>query len=116
MQLTDTTSRTAFINALRDLAGHLTDHPELPHPGYSQDINVFPKGDTEAERRTGVDHVAALLGVTPIDRNGHYCAELRFGSIVYRVVAISDHRRAVHAAETSYNGCVIPATDTTAAR
>jgi hypothetical protein len=116
MQPNDTTSRTTFINALRDLADFLTDYPDLPEPGYGQVINVFPEGDTETERRTGVEDLAALLGVTPMDKNGHYCAEYSVGPIVYCVVAISDHARAIHAAESSYHGCVTPATDTPTVR
>ena len=106
--INDAYDRRAFINGLRDLANYLEDHPELPHPGYVTAIDVFPEGDTDTERRNGVNQLAEHLGVIPTDRRGHYRAIRTFGPITYCAVAISDQARAIHDANYSYHGCITP--------
>ena len=68
----------------------------------------FPDGDKDSERQAGVDQFAAVIGVEPIERNGHYLAVKEFGRITYTAVAITDAARAIHEAEMSYAGCVEP--------
>ncbi len=104
--------RAAFIAALRDLAGFLEGHPDVPVPEswHTKQITVFPDGDTDEQRRAGVDAAAGALGVTAADPDGsgHYQAARRFGSLAYQVLAISDARRAAYDAGSSYYDCVTP--------
>jgi hypothetical protein len=91
---TSPTQRAKFINGLRDLANFLGAHIGFPVPDYTALIHVFPDGNTDAERRAGVDRFAAILGATPTEKNGHYWAECPFGPVIYSVVAIDDAARA----------------------
>jgi hypothetical protein len=104
--------RAEFINGLRDLASFLAAHLGFPVPGHGTTILVFPDGATDADQRAGVDAIAAILGVTTAEENGHYTAERAFGPVGYRAVAITATARERHAADSSYYGCVTP--DTTA--
>ncbi len=108
-----TSTRTEFIAALRDLADFLVANPAIPVPPYTEYIRIFPDGASDAERRAGVDRLAALLDTTPADKNGHYIAIRRFGPLLYEAIAISDAARDAHNAEMSYSGGVTP--DTTEA-
>jgi hypothetical protein len=102
--------RAEFINGLRDLASFLAAHLGFPVPGHGATILVFPDGATDADQRAGVDAIAAILGVTTADENGHYTAERAFGPVGYRAVAITAAARERHAADSSYRGCVTPDT------
>lgn len=108
MASTSPVTRAQFIDGLRDLASFLGAHIGFPVPEHSATILVFPDGADDAERRAGVDRIAATLGVTPDDDGGHYTAERCFGPVAYRAVAISDAARAQHAADRTYYGCVTP--------
>jgi hypothetical protein len=111
--------RAALIAGLRGLADFLAAHPDVPvPPGYHETVvHVFPDGDTDDERRAGVDAAASVLGTRTADPDGHghYQAERKFGPVTYAVLAISDAARAAHAAGTSYYDCVAPDTSAVAA-
>ena len=49
---------------------------------------MFPDGDTDDERRAGVDQAAGVLGVRAADRGGHYRASRLFGPVEYVAVMI----------------------------
>jgi hypothetical protein len=108
----DYDDRAALIAGLHELADFLAAHPDVPvPPGYHETIvHVFPDGDTDDERRAGVDAAAAVLGTPAADPDGcgHYKVERKFGPVTYGVLAISAARRAAHAAGVSYYGSVIP--------
>jgi hypothetical protein len=83
--------RAAWVAGLRDLAGFLAAHPDVPVPPayHTQGICEFPEGDSDAERRAGVDRAAAALGVQAAEsRGGHYKASASFGPVEYVAVAI----------------------------
>jgi hypothetical protein len=102
MNGTDHTTRARFINGLRDLAAFLDANLFFPVPPYGDTIHVFPEGLTDAERRAAVDRLAAIMGTTAEDENGHYRADGQFGPVTYCVVAISDAARTAHRARESY--------------
>jgi hypothetical protein len=103
---TSPTQRAKFINGLRDLASFLDTNPGFPVPSYGSTVHVFPEGLTDAERRAAVDRLAALMGTTAHDDNGHYKAVAQFGPVAYYIVAISDASRAAHRARDSYADCI----------
>lgn len=106
MNGTDRTARAKFINGLRDLAAFLDANLFFPVPPYGNTIHIFPEGLTDAERRAAVDRLAAILGTTAEDKNGHYIANAQFGPITYQAAAISDAARAAHRARESYADCI----------
>jgi hypothetical protein len=106
MNGTSRIARAKFINGLRDLALFLDTNIGFPVPPYGDTIHVFPEGLTDAERRAAVDRLAAIMGTTAKDENGHYKADAQFGPITYQVVAISDAARAEHRARYSYAECI----------
>jgi hypothetical protein len=90
-------NRAAWVAGLRDLAGFLEGHPDVPvPPAYHEAvIHEFPDGDTDEQRRAGVDQAAEAMGVPAAEtRSGHYKASLRFGPVGYEIVAIPAERRA----------------------
>jgi hypothetical protein len=90
-------NRAAWVAGLRDLADFLEGHPDVPAPPayHNQVIDEFPDGDTDAERRAGVDRAAGAMGVPAAEtRGGHYKASVHFGPVAYEVVAIPAERRA----------------------
>jgi hypothetical protein len=89
--------RAAWVAGLRDLADFLAGHPDVPVPPayHTQAIDEFPGGDTDDERRAGVDRAAGVMGVLAAEtRSGHYKASVRFGPVGYEVIAIPAERRA----------------------
>ncbi|HEV2372748.1 MAG TPA: hypothetical protein VGS19_11315 [Streptosporangiaceae bacterium] len=109
---TDLTARAQVIDGLHQIADYLDQHPEIPVNQYGWDLNNFPQHDAdEDDRRAEVDRVAAVLGVQVHDQLadvGHYTATRTFGPISYQFVHITDHRRAVHHAWSSYADAVTP--------
>jgi hypothetical protein len=105
MNGTSPTQRARFINGLRDLALFLDTHLGFPVPPYGDTIHIFPDGLTDAERCTGVDRLAEIMGTTAEDKNGHYIASAQFGPVTYQAVAISDAARAEHRARESRANC-----------
>jgi len=90
--------RAAWVAGLRGLADFLEGHPDVPAPPawHGQAIDEFPGGDTDAERRAGVDRAAEAMGVSAAETSGgHYKASVRFGPVAYEVVAIPAERPAV---------------------
>jgi hypothetical protein len=106
MNGTNYVTRAKFINGLRDLAAFLDANLFFPVPPYGYEINIFPEGLTDAERRAAVDRLAAIMGVTAAEHNGHYTADGQFGPVTYCLVAISDAARAAHRARESYADCI----------
>jgi hypothetical protein len=106
MNGTDNITRTKFINGLRDLAAFLDANLFFPVPPYGDTIHIFPDGLTDAERRAAVDRLAAIMGTTAEDKNGHYIANAQFGPLNYCAVAISDAARAERRARESYADCI----------
>jgi hypothetical protein len=109
---TDTSTRQAFITGLRELADHLDQHPEIPVPTYGTEI-YLSASSTDDGGCAQVRHFARQLGITPpttVSYSGHYEAARRFGSVSYRMTAISDHAMARHLAADSYYGYVTPDT------
>jgi hypothetical protein len=83
--------RAAWVAGLRDLADFLAEHPDVPVPPawHTQRVHEFPEGDSDTERRAGVDRAAVALGVQATEtRGGHYEALARFGPVEYVAVAI----------------------------
>jgi hypothetical protein len=109
---TNAHDRAALIDGLLSLACFLESHPDVPvPPGYHETIvHVFPDGDTDDVRRAVVDTVAAMIGAKADDPAGvgHYLTKVEFGPVTYEVLAISDARRRLHQADTSYSGCIVP--------
>jgi hypothetical protein len=83
--------RAAWVAGLRDLADFLEGHPDIPvPPAYHEGvIHEFPDGETDEQRRAGVDRAAEAMGVPAAEtRGGHYKASVRFGPVAYEVVAL----------------------------
>jgi hypothetical protein len=107
---TNAADRAALIKGLRALASFLEAHPDVPVPPAYHEITVhyFPPDGTDDEQRAAVDAVASALGTTAGDPEdcGYYETERVFGPVVYKALAISHQRRALHAAWASYSGAV----------
>lgn len=84
--------RAATVAGLREFAGFLEAHPEVPAPStFAMVVYAFTSGYTEADEpacRAEVDRAAATMGVTPQSGRQHYHASRDFGPIRYRVVHI----------------------------
>ena len=84
--------RQDVIRALRDLAGFLDAHPDLPVPWVDARPGRGFEG-TDEEERAEVDRIAAILGVQARETSEsgtHYEAQREFGDhVVYRVTAIT---------------------------
>lgn len=108
MGTTDTAKRDAFIKGLLDLAGYLTDHPDLPVPESGTEILVgvqyVEDGGLTEVTRAGT----ALAADTARTGDGGYDTARSFGPLGYRVFALTRASMARHHAEASYRGCVIP--------
>jgi hypothetical protein len=102
--------RAALIAGLRGLADFLEANPAVPVPAAYHEITVhyFPPDGTDEEQRAAVDAVASALGTTAGDPDdcGHYETERAFGPVVYKALAISHERQALHKAWASYSGAV----------
>jgi len=89
MTYANPTERQALISGLRELAGFLEDHPEVPAPTYA-DVLVFPPHATDTENHSEIDMIASLIGsgteISPYRR--HYATTRQFGPVGYRAVAI----------------------------
>lgn len=109
----DNDPRTALIAGLRDMADFLEANPDIPTPQTHPVLHYFPDGETDADKRDGVDKIAAYLG-SPVDlshiRHGHYVTGIAFGPVRYEAVAISAEARARYDAFNTYADCVTPDT------
>lgn|GEM_PF-2314060 len=90
------TDRTEYIAGLRQLAGWLEEHPDVPFPRYSTDIAV-PLRDNPA-----VAEFAAVAGVeVETDEKGNTSADIKFGPVTYHAYGYADWDK--HRAEHSEN-------------
>jgi len=83
--------RDDVTRALRDLAGFLDEHPDLPVPWVDARPSQSREG-TDGEQRAEVDRIASILGVqAKVNESGtHYEAERTFGPhVTYRATAIT---------------------------
>ena len=82
--------RTKFINALRDLTAFLADRPDVPIPDYPE-LTVDAEGNDDDQERAFVDAAARAMGVqhTADPASTHYRAEIKFGPLTYKVLAIT---------------------------
>lgn len=103
--------RAALIAGLRDMADFLETNPDIPAPDSLPVLHYFPDGQTDADKRTGVDKIAAYLG-SSIDlgyiKYGHYVTGIAFGPIRYQAIAITTEARARYDAFNTYANCVTP--------
>lgn len=84
----DPGQRTRLIAGLLDLAIFLEANPDVPAPQYT-DMLVFPSDGTNAERRAGIDVIAARIDAEPCEiTSGHYSVSRYFGPVEYCAVAI----------------------------
>lgn len=114
MPLTRQQRRINLISGIRALADFLERNPVLPVPD-SLDVLAFPASrQSYATRRAEVDRVAKAIGAEVKDNHGHYTAQVEFGRVQYRVVAISEEAMARHEALMSNQHSVLPDTDTRA--
>ncbi|MBB6345217.1 hypothetical protein FHU36_001726 [Nonomuraea muscovyensis] len=104
-------ARLALVAGLRALAQLLHDRPDIPAP---RRIDVYHHARTapDDEMRAEIDHIAALLGTTTEEHNGHYSTSIRLGAVEYQAIAIlADSRTRHEAAEAAYR-TVYDSTDT----
>ena len=89
MTYANPTERQALISGLRELAGFLEDHPEVPAPAYT-DVLVFPPHASDTENRSEIDMIASLIGsgIEISCYRRHYTTSRQFGPVGYRAVAI----------------------------
>lgn len=82
--------RAAFIKGLRALADYLESSPDVPTPGFTTTVHVFPPDGPCAEMRAEIDVIAQRLGTTArlAAEGRHYLATRAFGPVEYRAVAI----------------------------
>ncbi|WP_067473545.1 hypothetical protein [Actinomadura hibisca] len=102
-------TRNAALKGLRDLAGFLESHPDLPGPKSSEYVGPHISGEDEEQKRAEVDRIARILGVeatSPVD--GHYSASRDFGAIEYKATAITREHMARYMAWMSYDDAVTP--------
>jgi len=103
--------RAALIAGLRDMADFLETNPDIPTPHSSPTLYHFPDGQTDADKRDGVDTIAAYLG-SSIDLGsleyGHYVTQIAFGPVRYQAVAITAEARARYDAFNTYAYSVTP--------
>lgn len=109
---TDPAVRQDFITGLRMLADFLDTHTDVPVPLHTREIQL-----TASRADNGgcaqVDRFAALTGASVedgLDKNGLYEAGRSFGSLSYRMVAVSSASMALMRAAGTYYGYVTPDT------
>ena len=103
--------RADLIAGLRDMADFLETNPDIPTPDSLPVLHYFPDGETDADKRDGVDKIAAYLG-SSIDfgsvKYGHYVTGIAFGPVRYQAVAITTEARARYDAFNTYAYSVTP--------
>ncbi|MGW4475849.1 hypothetical protein ACWENQ_39800 [Nonomuraea sp. NPDC004354] len=108
MGIAERNRRETLISGIRELANFLENHPDIPAP-YSLDAIAFPGPNRRYTKQCAeIDRVADATNANVQDRAGHYTAQIEFGHVRYRLVAISDQARAEYDALMSYNGSVTP--------
>jgi hypothetical protein len=83
-------ARTDMVAGLRALADFLEANPAVPIPRYGYAFGVSTSGSDE-QKRSQVKFASLAIGeeVTDDTQQGHYWTQRRFGSVSYRIVAIS---------------------------
>jgi hypothetical protein len=83
--------RTEVVAGLRALADFLEANPAVPIPRHGHDFFVSTSGSDE-QKRSQVKFASLAIGedVTDDTTSGHYWTQRRFGSVSYRIVAVSD--------------------------
>ena len=90
MAYTNADERASLVAGLRALAGFLEERPDVPAPPWA-DVMVFPPDSTDAEARTELAAIAALIGSAVNDETasgGHCTTSCAFGPVEYRAIAI----------------------------
>jgi hypothetical protein len=99
----DLFARHQTISGLRALADFLEANPAVPVYEYGREYTIYTDRGSETDGRAQVEHIADLLGVTPVEEtSGHYTATKTFGRLSYRIVHIPDRAREAFDARTSY--------------
>lgn len=85
------TARTNMIAGLRALADFLEANPAAPIPRYGHDFGISTSGSDE-EKRSQVKFASLAIGedVTDDTNNGQCWTQRQFGSVRYRIFAVSD--------------------------
>jgi hypothetical protein len=105
-RLTPDPGRAVFTAALRELAGFIDAHPDLPLPSRAK-VSPYLHG-TDEEDRAEVDRIAGILGAQPeTTPGGHYQVSRTFGGRVsYEATAIPDQQMQDWDALMSYRTAV----------
>ncbi|GAA3152468.1 hypothetical protein GCM10010486_17810 [Nonomuraea roseoviolacea subsp. carminata] len=82
----DPQARLALVAGLRALAQLIHDRPDIPAP-HRVDVYHLAQRASDDEMRAEIDHIAALLGTTTEERNGHYSTFIRLGAVEYQATA-----------------------------
>ena len=80
-----------MVAGLRALADFLEANPAVPIPRHGHDFLVTTSGSDE-QKRSQVKFASLAIGENATDdtQSGHYWTERRFGSVRYRIAAVSD--------------------------
>jgi hypothetical protein len=83
-------ARTDMVAGLRALADFLEANPAVPIPRYGHAFGVTTSGSDE-QKRSQVKFASLAIGeeVTDDTQAGHYWTQRWFGSVSYRIVAVS---------------------------
>jgi hypothetical protein len=103
-------ARATLVASLRELAGFLAVHPEVPVPDHRMDLGfaASPDGGDEAAIAR-VRAAAAALGVEAVEpAPGYWRAERTFGQVSYGCGYIARRTWAEAQATQSYEGAVVP--------
>ncbi|MET7459583.1 hypothetical protein [Nonomuraea sp. NPDC005501] len=107
----DPHARLALVAGLRALAQLLHDRPDIPAPRRI-DVYHFAQKVSDDEMRAEIDRIAALLGTTTEEHNGHYSTFIRLGAVEYQATASLADSCARHAAAEAAYRTVYDSTDT----
>ena len=79
-----------MVAGLRALADFLEANPAVPIPRYEHSFRVSTSGSDE-QKRSQVKFASLAIGgeVTDDTQGGHYSTQRQFGSVTYRIVAVS---------------------------
>jgi hypothetical protein len=84
-------ARTNMVAGLRALADFLEANPAVPIPRYGHDFGISTSGSDE-QKRSQVKFASLAIGedFTDDTKNGQCWTQRRFGSVRYRIFAVSD--------------------------
>jgi len=103
--------RAAVVAGLRELAGFLEAHPDVPVDRYGiRCVSSLGEGDGDEAAVGRVEAMAAALGVEARHHPpGYWGAQRRFGPVLYGGSYVARDEMAAHEAAQSYKGSVEPA-------